>query len=140
MWDETNCKKSNYEIWRQLYMHHTRIERFIKGDNTRHLSPNLFYTPDLHKKGKIDVQQIQSSYNLVDLFTKSLPAQRYQDLVYIIGIHNLHDMCWIGRSITRTALFFFFRLSFYLAGFFLIRILTRRLVLMSIDDYSRGSI
>ncbi|XP_059315934.1 secreted RxLR effector protein 161-like [Lycium ferocissimum] len=36
---------------------------FIKGDRTKHISPKLFFTHDLQKKGDIDVQQIRSSDN-----------------------------------------------------------------------------
>ena len=31
---------------------------FIKGDRTKPISPKFFYTHELQKKGKIDVQQI----------------------------------------------------------------------------------
>ena len=45
---------------------------YIKGDRTKHISPNLFYTHKLQKSGEIDVQQIHSNDNLADLFMKSL--------------------------------------------------------------------
>ena len=45
--------------------------RYIKGDITKHISPKFFYTHELQKNDEIDVQQIRSSDNLVDLFTKS---------------------------------------------------------------------
>ncbi|XP_070013035.1 uncharacterized protein [Nicotiana sylvestris] len=48
--------------------------RFIKGDRTKHISPKLFYTHDLQKNGDIDMQQIRSTDNPTDLFTKSLPT------------------------------------------------------------------
>ncbi|KAF2305900.1 hypothetical protein GH714_008778 [Hevea brasiliensis] len=43
---------------------------FMKGDRTKHISPKFFFTHDLQKNGNINVQQIRSSDNLVDLFTK----------------------------------------------------------------------
>ena len=47
---------------------------YIKGDRTKHISPKLFFTHDLQKRGEIDVQQVRSSDNLVDMFTKALPT------------------------------------------------------------------
>ena len=47
---------------------------YIKGDRTKHISPKFFYTHELQKNGEIDVQQIRSSDNLADLFTKALPT------------------------------------------------------------------
>ena len=48
---------------------------YIKEDITKHISPKFFYTHELElqKSAEIDVQQIRSSDNLADLFTKSLP-------------------------------------------------------------------
>ena len=43
---------------------------YIKGDKTNHISPKFFYAHELQKSGEIDVQQICSSDNLVDLFIK----------------------------------------------------------------------
>ena len=46
-------------------------EDYIKRDRTKHISPKFFYTHELQKSNEIDVQQIRSSDNLVDLFAKS---------------------------------------------------------------------
>jgi len=62
---------------------------FIKGDRTKHISPKLFYTHDLQKSGDIDVQQIRSSDNPADLFTKSLPTSTFEKMVYKIGMRRL---------------------------------------------------
>ena len=62
---------------------------FIKGDRMKHISPKLFYTHDLHKSGDIDVQQIRSSDNPADLFTKSLPTSTFEKMVYKIGMQRL---------------------------------------------------
>ena len=62
---------------------------FIKGDRTKHISPKLFYTHDLQKNGDIDVQQIRSSDNPTDLFTKSLPTSTFEKMVYKIGMRRL---------------------------------------------------
>lgn len=68
-------------------------EGYIKGDRTKHISPKLFFTHDLQKEGKINVQQIQSSDNLADLFTKSLPSKSVERLVHKIGMRRLHKLC-----------------------------------------------
>jgi len=64
-------------------------EGFIKGDRTKHISPKLFYTHDLQKNGDIDVQQIHSSDNPADLFTKSLSTSTLEKMVYKIGMRRL---------------------------------------------------
>ena len=54
---------------------------YIKGDRTKHISPKFSFTHDLQKNGKINVQQIQSSENQTDLFTKALPTAISEKLV-----------------------------------------------------------
>lgn len=46
----------------------------IKGDKTKHSSPKFFFKHDLQKDNVINAQQIRSSKNLADLFTKELPT------------------------------------------------------------------
>ena len=65
---------------------------FIKGDRTKHISPKLFFIHDLQKNGDIDVQQIRSSDNPVDLFTKSLPASTLEKMVHKIGMRKLNHL------------------------------------------------
>ncbi|KAL6337693.1 hypothetical protein AAG906_037286 [Vitis piasezkii] len=65
---------------------------YIKGDRTKHISPKFFYTHELQKSGEIDVQQIRSSDNLVDLFTKSLSTSTFKKLIHKIGMHQLKDI------------------------------------------------
>ncbi|XP_074304163.1 secreted RxLR effector protein 161-like [Silene latifolia] len=48
-------------------------EGYIKGDRTKHIASKFFYTHDLKEQGTIDIQQVRSSENLAELFTKSLP-------------------------------------------------------------------
>ncbi|GJX90551.1 hypothetical protein Tco_0343877 [Tanacetum coccineum] len=61
-------------------------DRYIKGDITKHILPKFFFTHDLQKSGDIIVQQIPSSDNLVDLFTKALPTTTFKKLVHGIGM------------------------------------------------------
>ena len=54
---------------------------YIKGDITKYILPKFFYTHELQKSGEIDVQQIHSSENLADLFTKSLSTLTFKKLI-----------------------------------------------------------
>ena len=54
---------------------------YIKGDRTKHISPKFFYTHELQKDGEIDVQQIRSNDNLIDLFTKTLHSTTFKKLI-----------------------------------------------------------
>ena len=58
---------------------------YIKGDITKHISPKFFYTHELQKNGEINVQQIRSSDNIADLFTKALPTSTFRKLRYKIA-------------------------------------------------------
>ena len=66
--------------------------RYIKGDRIKHISPKLFYTHELHNSGEINVQQIRSSDNLADLFTKALPTTTFKKLVHQIRMHQVKDL------------------------------------------------
>ena len=65
---------------------------YIKGDRTKHISPKFFYTHELLKNGEIDVQQIRSSDNLADLFTKALPTSTFKKLIYKVGMRKVKDV------------------------------------------------
>ena len=65
---------------------------YIKGDRTKHISPKFFYTHELQKNGEIDVQQIRSSDNLADLFTKALPTSTFKKLIYKVGMQKVKDI------------------------------------------------
>ena len=62
---------------------------YIKGDRTKHISPKFFYTHELQKSNEINVQQIHSSGNLANLFTKSLPTSTFKKLIHKIGMCQL---------------------------------------------------
>ena len=72
---------------------------YIKGDRTKHFLPKFSYTHELQKICEIDVQQIRSSDNLVDMFTKSLPTSTFQKLIYKIGMHRPKDIDMRGSII-----------------------------------------
>ncbi|XP_016570962.1 uncharacterized protein LOC107868855 [Capsicum annuum] len=67
---------------------------FIKEDRMKHISPKFFFTHDLQKNGAIDVQQIRSSGNLVDLFTKSFPTLTFEKMVYKIETRRPNQLNW----------------------------------------------
>ncbi|GJU28213.1 retrovirus-related pol polyprotein from transposon TNT 1-94 [Tanacetum coccineum] len=67
-------------------------ECYIKGDKTKRILPKFFFTHDIQKNGDIIVQQVRSSDNLVDLFTKALPTSTFRKLSHDIGIRQLKDL------------------------------------------------
>ncbi|KAL6328034.1 hypothetical protein AAG906_033301 [Vitis piasezkii] len=74
---------------------------YIKGDRTKHISPKFFYTHELQKSGEIDVQQIRSSDNLADLFTKSLSTSTFKKLIHRIGMRQLKDINMRGSMLVK---------------------------------------
>ena len=64
---------------------------YIKGDKTKHISHKFFYTHKLQESWQVNVKQIRSLDDLVDLFTKSLPTSTFEKLVYGIG------MSWVNK-------------------------------------------
>jgi hypothetical protein len=65
---------------------------YIKGDRVKHISPKFFFIHDLQKDSIITVQQICSSENLADLFTKALPTLVFKKLALGIGLRRLKDI------------------------------------------------
>ncbi|RVW19230.1 Copia protein [Vitis vinifera] len=85
---------------------------YIKGDRTKHISPKFFYTHELQKSGEIDVQQIRSSDNLADLFTKSLPTSTFKKLIHRIGMRQLKDIDMRGEYACKRVLVYCTLFSF----------------------------
>ena len=71
---------------------------YIKGDRTKHISPKFFFTHDLQQNGGTNVQQIWSSDNLADLFTKALSTSTFEKLRYKIGMCRLQDIKYVLRQ------------------------------------------
>ena len=65
---------------------------YIKGDRTKHISPKFFHTHEIQNNGEIGIQQIRSSDNLADLFTKALPAVTFKKFLRQIGMRRLKDL------------------------------------------------
>ena len=51
----------------------------------KYIAPKLFYPHELQQSGEINILQMKSCDNLVDLFTKSLPASTFEKCVQGIG-------------------------------------------------------
>ena len=67
-------------------------EWYIKEDKIKHISSKFFYTHEFQKSRQIDVKQICSVDNLVDLFIKSLPISIFEKLVYDIGMRQVNKL------------------------------------------------
>ena len=76
-------------------------EGYIKEDRTKQISPKFFYAHELQKSGEIDVQQIRSSDNLADLFTKSLSTSTFKKLIHKIGMRQLKDIDMRGSMLVK---------------------------------------
>jgi len=65
---------------------------FIKGDNTKHISPKFFFNQQQQQLLNIQVSQIGSTDNAADLFTKSLPKSTFAKHVRSIGMRRLSEL------------------------------------------------
>ena len=65
---------------------------YIEENRTKHISSKFFYTHELQKSSEIDLQQIRSSDNLTDLFTKSLSTSTFKKLIHKIEMCQLKDI------------------------------------------------
>jgi hypothetical protein len=65
---------------------------YIKGDNTKHISPKFFYNQQQQTLLKIQVNQVRSEENVADLFTKSLPKATFEKHVESIGMRRLSKL------------------------------------------------
>jgi len=65
---------------------------YVKSNLTKHIAPKFFGPHELQKSGEIKVLQAKSCDNLVDLFTKSLPASSFHKCVRGIGMRRLREL------------------------------------------------
>ena len=65
---------------------------FIKGDNTKHISPKFFYNQQQQSLLKTEVNQIRSEDNVANLFTKSLSKSTFEKNVKSIGLRKLSEL------------------------------------------------
>ncbi|KAL6176046.1 hypothetical protein ACLB2K_052682 [Fragaria x ananassa] len=64
---------------------------YIKGDNTKHISPKFFYNQQ-QTFLNIQVNQVSYKENAADLFTKSLPKSTFEKHVKSIGMRRLSSL------------------------------------------------
>lgn len=80
--NSTNIYEDNIACITQLK------DSYIERDQTKYISPKFLFTRDLPKGGDISIQQIRSSHNILDLFSKILPNRTFNQLVRNIYFHH----------------------------------------------------
>ena len=68
------------------------VKGYVKGDNTKHISPKFFYNLEQQQLLNIQVSQVNSEENAADLFTKSLPKSTFVKHVRSIGMRRLSEL------------------------------------------------
>ena len=131
-------ESTNSYTWRQCGLHNS-IERWVhKGDRVKHIWSKFFFTHDLQKDGIITVQQIRSSENLADLFTKTLPTSVFKKLAHGIGLRRLKDIKWCCHQGSEyVCTLFSLAMGFFPLGFSLARFLTRHAIHLLMDIQGR---
>ncbi|KAM3245971.1 hypothetical protein P3L10_007738 [Capsicum annuum] len=61
---------------------------YINGDRTKHILPEFFYIHELQKNDDINVQQIRSTDNVIDLFTKSSQIATFRKMLHKIEMQR----------------------------------------------------
>ena len=91
----THCIWKNYglSIEKKTCIDQLKDE-YVKGDRMKYIWPKFFFTHNLQKNGGIDMQQIHSSANLINLFTKILPIVIFENFVRKIGMCRFKDLKW----------------------------------------------
>ena len=89
--------------------------------------PKFFYTHELQKNGDIEVQQVRSCDNPVDILTKSLPTSTFEKLRSNMGMWRLKgilhqyvklwDILFRGRSYSFSFVKVFIPMGLSLQGF-----------------------
>lgn len=105
----------------------------LRNDILKMIEPNTFHQKlFIHKNIEIDVWQIKSSDNWVNLFLKALPTKTFSKLINNIGIQRYkdsrnfklknsrkHNHVYIKRATNKNVTtLFFFSLKFCSVGFY----------------------
>ena len=75
---------------------------YVKSNLTKHISPKFFYAHELQQLNEVRVLHTKSCDNLVDMFTKSLPASTLERCVRGIGMMGLREMQGSGGETSQT--------------------------------------
>ncbi|KAM3394005.1 hypothetical protein P3S68_003006 [Capsicum galapagoense] len=70
-----------------VYIAHLKVG-FINGERTKHILPKLFYIHELQKNDDINVQQLRSTYNVIDLFIKYSPIATFKKMMHKIEMQG----------------------------------------------------
>ena len=73
---------------------------YVKSNLTKHINPKFFYAHELQKMNEARILHTKSCDNLVDLFTKSLPASSFERCIRGISMIRLREMPLRGRFFT----------------------------------------
>ncbi|KAM3397175.1 hypothetical protein P3S68_000687 [Capsicum galapagoense] len=105
-------------VWLRFMIHLIREKYVVKYDNlptilyrdnstyiahlnrTKHILPKLFYIHELQKNDDINMQQIRSTDNVIDLFTKSSPIATFKKMLHKIGMQKFKDVLIRGSKYT----------------------------------------
>ena len=96
IWESSGLTSTN-DVLTSIYEDNTAcIEQiklgFIKGDNTKHISPKFFYNQQQQQFLNIQMNRVSSEYNVADFFTKSLPKSTLEKHVWSIGMRRLSEL------------------------------------------------
>ncbi|KAF3671279.1 hypothetical protein FXO38_06648 [Capsicum annuum] len=80
---------------------------YINGDRTKHILPEFFYIHELQKNDDINVQQIRSTDNVIDLFTKSSQIATFRKMLHKIEMQR--SRMFSLEDLIRAVLFFLTR-------------------------------
>ncbi|TPX30042.1 DNA-directed DNA polymerase [Synchytrium microbalum] len=69
---------------------------YIKSEATKHMAPKIFYTYELIKNQQITVHYTPSTSNIADILTKTLPANKHQQLRKMLGMCTLHELSQVN--------------------------------------------
>nr|GEW07188.1 retrovirus-related Pol polyprotein from transposon TNT 1-94 [Tanacetum cinerariifolium] len=61
----------------------------VQHSRTKHIAVRCHFIKEHVEKGTIELYFIKTDYQLADLFTKALPADRFNYLVHRLGMHSL---------------------------------------------------
>ena len=84
----------------QMKNSYVKYEQQENGTHmTKHILPKYVYSYEHQENGNIEIQKIQTSENLMDLFTKALPRPSFEKLVCGFGMRRHKELLSSGGDI-----------------------------------------